>query len=57
MNLWCTLMYLSSIEEKMLNGEYGEAVELAIKIIVKVGESLGANRLVEVNNVHHRFME
>ena len=52
MNLWCTLMYLSSIEEKMLNGEYGEAVELAIRIIVKVGESLGADRLVKVNHVH-----
>lgn len=36
----------------MLNGEYGEAVELAMKIIVKVGESLGANRLIEVSHVH-----
>ena len=45
-------MYLSNVEEKMLNGEYGEAVELAIKIIIKVGESLGADRLIEVNHVH-----
>jgi len=45
-------MYLSRIEEKMLSGEYGEAIQLAMKILVKVGESLGAERLVEVNHVH-----
>jgi len=45
-------MYLSSIEEKMLNGEYGEVVEKAMKVIVKVGETLGAERLVEISHAH-----
>lgn len=45
-------MYLTRLEEKMLSGEYGEAIALAMKVIVKVGESLGAERLVEVRHVH-----
>ncbi len=36
----------------MLNGEYGEAVQLAMRIIVKVGEALRAEKLVEVGHVH-----
>ncbi len=36
----------------MLNGEYGEAVAKAMKVIVKVGESLGAEELVEIKHAH-----
>lgn len=45
-------MYLSSIEEKMIKGEFGAAKALALKVVVKVGESLGAQELVEVGHAH-----
>ena len=45
-------MYLTRLEEKMLNGELGEAVSIAMKAIVKVGEILGASRLVEITHSH-----
>ncbi len=46
------VMYLTKEEEKMLNGEYGRAEQLAIRTIVKVGEALGATKLIEVRHVH-----
>ncbi len=36
----------------MLNGEYGEAVSRALKLIVRVGEALGAERLVRIAHAH-----
>jgi len=45
-------MHLSRIEERMLSGEYGEVVEKAIRVVVKVGEALGAERLVEISHAH-----
>jgi predicted aconitase len=45
-------MYLTREEEKMLNGEYGEATRKAMKLIVRVGEALGAERLVEISHAH-----
>ncbi len=39
-------------EEAMYSGEYGEATALAMKIIVKVGEVMGAEKLVKVKHVH-----
>ncbi len=45
-------MYLTKEEEAMINGEFGEAVELAIKVVVKVGEVLGATRLIDVTHAH-----
>jgi len=36
----------------MLDGEEGQAVADAMKLIVSVGEALGAERLVEVEHVH-----
>ncbi len=45
-------MYLSSVEERMINGEFGVAKALALKVIVRVGESLGAQELVEVAHAH-----
>ncbi len=45
-------MYLSRLEEQMLNGEYGEATAKALKLIVRVGEALGAEKLVEVTHAH-----
>jgi len=45
-------MYLNNIQEKMLAGEYGWAVKKAMEIIVKVGESFGAEKLVEIAHAH-----
>lgn len=45
-------MYLTKEEEKLLNGELGEAKRIAIEVIVKVGEVLGADRLVHVSHAH-----
>ena len=45
-------MYLSRWEEKALAGEYGEALRLAMRLIVKVGEALGAEDLVPVAHAH-----
>jgi len=45
-------VYLTKEEERMLNGEYGEAERLAIRTIVKVGEALDAKKLIKVKHVH-----
>ena len=45
-------MYLNKNEEKILSGEYGELSQKAMKALVKVGEVLGAEKLVEVNHAH-----
>ncbi len=45
-------LYLDRVEEAMYRGEYGRAVEIAMKVIVKVGEAIGAERLVKVDHVH-----
>ena len=45
-------MYLTSVEEKMLNGEEGEAVSIAMKVLVKVGEALGAEKLIPIAHAH-----
>ncbi len=45
-------MYLTKEEERMLSGEYGEYMRKAIEIVVKVGEILGAVRLIKVVHAH-----
>ncbi|GAB6147969.1 hypothetical protein JCM10135_05100 [Stetteria hydrogenophila] len=45
-------MYLTRVEEAMLRGDYGEGVARAMRVIVKVGEALGAERLVEISHAH-----
>ncbi|MET1100896.1 MAG: aconitase X catalytic domain-containing protein, partial [Pyrodictiaceae archaeon] len=45
-------MYLTKEEELMLAGEHGEAIQLAMKVIVRVGEALGAERLVKITHAH-----
>lgn len=46
------VMYLEPVEEKILEGGYGEALALAMKTVVRVGEALQAERLVKVKNAH-----
>lgn len=45
-------MYLTDEETRMLNGEKGEAVRKAMEILVALGESFEAERLVPISNVH-----
>ena len=45
-------MYLTREQEKMLRGDYGWATAKAMEIIVKVGEALGADELVEIVHAH-----
>lgn len=45
-------MHLTSEQEKMLKGEYGWAVAKAMEIIVRVGEAIGAESLVEIKHAH-----
>lgn len=45
-------MFLTDEETRMLDGEKGPAVKKAMEILVALGESFGAERLVPVNNVH-----
>ncbi len=45
-------MYLTKAEERILDGEYGEGKRIAMELIVKVGEALGAERLVDISHAH-----
>jgi len=45
-------VYLTKHEERILEGEEGEAKRIALKTIVKVGEVLGATRLVKLKRAH-----
>ena len=45
-------MFLTRQEEQLLNGEHGVAVQLAMSVLVKLGEMYGADRMIQINNVH-----
>ncbi len=45
-------MYLTEYEQEMLDGKYGPAKAMALKVLVAVGECFGAKRLLEVSRVH-----
>ena len=45
-------MYLTTEEEKALSGEYGWAREVAMKILVKLGDLFGADRLIPIQSAH-----
>jgi predicted aconitase len=45
-------MQLSKEEEKILNGEYGITQQEALKFLIRYGEALGAERLIDVQSVH-----
>ena len=45
-------MKLAKDEQEMLNGKQGRAKQRAMEILVQYGEALGAERLIETNNVH-----
>jgi cis-L-3-hydroxyproline dehydratase len=45
-------MHLTKFEEDMLAGKYTEGDQEAMKLLVAIGEALGADRMIEVNRVH-----
>jgi len=45
-------VYLTVEEEKMLNGEYGEAVSKAMEILVTLGDVYNASKLIKIKSVH-----
>ena len=45
-------MYLTREEEAIINGELGEQYSKALKVVVKVGEALGAEKLIKVSHAH-----
>jgi len=45
-------MFLTKEEEKMYEGEYGEAKASMMRILVTIGEVYGASRLIKPTNVH-----
>lgn len=45
-------MYLTDEDKRMLGGEQGEAVRLAMEILTRLGEGYGAERLVNIQSAH-----
>jgi len=45
-------LYLTREEELMLEGHYGEAVETAMEVLVRIGDAYGAGRMVGVASGH-----
>ncbi|MDG6935200.1 MAG: aconitase X catalytic domain-containing protein [Nitrososphaerota archaeon] len=45
-------LYLTAREEKALNGENGEAVAASYRVLLSIGEYLGADRLIPVISAH-----
>ena len=45
-------MYLDSAQERLLRGEEGEAKQLAMEIVTKVGDAVGADALVPIKSAH-----
>jgi predicted aconitase len=43
---------LSEDEKRMMEGDMGDVIQKAIKFLVKVGESLGAEELVDITSSH-----
>ncbi|MEM0246719.1 MAG: aconitase X catalytic domain-containing protein [Desulfurococcaceae archaeon] len=45
-------MYLTEEQERILQGKYGWAAAKALELIVKVGDAVGAQELVEIKHAH-----
>lgn len=45
-------MLLTREDEAMLSGEYGQGPEIAMSILVKLGDMYGADRMLKIENVH-----
>jgi len=45
-------MYLTEEEERVLEGDFGETLEKAMRILVSLGEIYGASRLIPISSAH-----
>lgn len=45
-------MQLTTYEQEMLDGKYGAGTQLAMEVLVRMGELYGAKRLLPVKNAH-----
>jgi len=45
-------MHLTDEEKKILNGEHGEPKKIAMKILARLGETFGAERMIPVASAH-----
>jgi len=45
-------LHLDSAQEKMLRGEMGEAKQFAMEIVSRVGDAVGADRLIPIKSAH-----
>ena len=44
-------MFLTSEQEKMLNGEHGEVLEKMFRLLVRLGDIYGADKMIPVGSV------
>jgi predicted aconitase len=45
-------VYLTRMEESLYNGDYGWALQVCMKILVKLGDLFGASRLIPIDSAH-----
>ncbi|MFW9800184.1 MAG: aconitase X [Candidatus Thorarchaeota archaeon] len=45
-------MFLTREEEQFLQGDQGEAIQLAMEVLVKLGEMYDADSMIQIENVH-----
>ena len=45
-------LFLTNYEEKALEGEYGEALEVAYRILLSVGRLTDASHLIKISSAH-----
>ena len=48
-------MYLTPLEESMWEGEIGEGKSYAMRVLVKYGEAMQAQRMVPISSAHVSF--
>ncbi|MGC9345687.1 MAG: aconitase X catalytic domain-containing protein [Candidatus Bathyarchaeales archaeon] len=45
-------MYLTKEEERMLNGEFGEGMRMAMELLVAIGDAYDAERMIPITRAH-----
>ena len=45
-------IYLTKEEEAILSGNQGEMLSKLLKLLVKLGDSFGADKLIEIESAH-----
>ncbi|MHA1270623.1 MAG: aconitase X catalytic domain-containing protein [Candidatus Helarchaeota archaeon] len=48
----CNRIYLTKDEENILKGNKGEVLAKLLKLLVKLGDSYGANKLIDIKSAH-----